>query len=94
MFSGGCTGVFIFGYCIYCTCCISSLGRRCVRLTDGVVADFKFKAKMSGFMQTSFFFGYMSMVSCLRLLCIRPACRESHAPIPARDRCDEAGAVV
>uniref|UniRef100_A0A7S0N4S3 Transmembrane 9 superfamily member n=1 Tax=Cryptomonas curvata TaxID=233186 RepID=A0A7S0N4S3_9CRYP len=41
IFSGGCTGIFIFGYCIY---------------------YFKFKAKMSGFMQTSFFFGYMGMV--------------------------------
>jgi hypothetical protein len=28
-------------------------------------ADFKFKAKMSGFMQTSFFFGYMGMVRLL-----------------------------
>mmetsp|Transcript_19511 Transcript_19511/g.54326 ORF Transcript_19511/g.54326 Transcript_19511/m.54326 type:complete len:583 (-) Transcript_19511:43-1791(-) len=41
VFSGGCTGGFIFGYCIY---------------------YFRFKARMSGFMQTSFFFGYMGLV--------------------------------
>ena len=40
--SGGCTGFFIFAYCIY---------------------YFKFKARMHGFMQTSFFFGYMG-VAC------------------------------